>query len=184
MVIKAYGVYESFKSTITQQTKQTEKGQEVETSTIKTQEVLHNEFRLELLEKALEDFDQQSGIMSLVDNAVESNPDDVDLSQMQYNGRSILDFSQEEATEMVSDTGYFGVENTAKRLSEFVISGSGDNLDKLKAGREGILSGFKEAEEIWGGTLPDISYKTLEAALAKIDERIQELGGQVVDTTA
>jgi hypothetical protein len=120
--------------------------------------------------------------VSLLYNSDDSSRTESDLSNLQYNGRSILDFSQEEATEMISDDGYFGIAYTAQRLADFVISGAGDNLDKLRAGREGMLKGFKEAEEIWGGTLPEISYKTIEAALAQIDERIKELGGQVVDT--
>lgn len=183
MTIKAYGVLESLKSTTTQQTKQTGKGQEVQISTMKIQEILFAEFRIEVQGKSEENFGLQNGFMSLVDNLVDSSGAGFDLSSLQYNGRSILDFSQEEAAAMISDDGYFGIANTAQRISEFVINGAGDNLDRLKAGREGMLRGFQEAEEIWGGTLPDISYKTIEAALAQVDERIKELGGQVVDTT-
>ena len=183
MTIKAYGVLQSLKSTTIQQTnKRTEKGQEVQVSTFKTQEVLFAKFRIEIQGKSEENFGLQKGLVSLLSNLDDSSRTGSDLSSLQYNGRSILDFSQEEATEMISEDGYFGIANTAQRLADFVISGAGDNLDKLRAGREGMLKGFKEAEEIWGGTLPDISYKTIEAALAQIDERIKELGGQVVDT--
>ncbi len=54
----------------------------------------------------------------------------------------------------------------------------------MKQGREGILQGLKDAEGMWGGELPEISYKTIEAALSKIDDRIHELGGSVIDTAA
>ena len=45
---------------------------------------------------------------------------------------------------------------------------------------DGVLKGFKEAEEFWGGRLPDISYETIERALSEIDQRIEALGGQIV----
>jgi hypothetical protein len=90
----------------------------------------------------------------------------------------------EEAAEMVGEQGYWGVKKTAARLSEFVIKGAGDDLDRLRAGRAGIIQGFKEAEAIFGGNLPKISHQTLEAALAAIDERIRNLDGSVVDTAA
>jgi hypothetical protein len=182
MTIKAYGILESLKSTTTQQTKHTGKGHKALTGPMKTQEALFAAFRLKILGKSAEDFGLQSGFQGLTGLSGSGNTE-VDLSKYQYNGRSILDFSQEEASAMISEDGDFGVKKTAKRLADFVVNGAGDNLDRLRAGREGMLKGFKDAEELWGGTLPDISYKTLEAALAQIDDQIQKLGGQVVDTT-
>jgi len=58
---------------------------------------------------------------------------------------------------------------------------TGDDLERLKAGREGVLRGFKEAEKSWNGSLPDISHETLAKSLEAIDEKIRELGGSVVD---
>ena len=84
----------------------------------------------------------------------------------------------------VGSDDYWGIGKTSERLADFVIKGGGDNLDRLKQGREGILQGLKDAEGMWGGELPEISYKTIEAALSKIDDRIHELGGSVIDTAA
>lgn len=84
----------------------------------------------------------------------------------------------------VGSDDYWGIDKTSKRLADFVINGSGDNLDRLKQGREGILQGLKDAEKMWGGELPEISYKTIETALAKIDDRIHEFGGSVIDIAA
>ncbi len=81
----------------------------------------------------------------------------------------------------LDDLAYWGVEKTAERLANFVLNGGGDNLDRLRAGREGIIRGFKEAEQIWGGQLPEISYQTLDKALEAIDQRIHELNGSVID---
>lgn len=79
---------------------------------------------------------------------------------------------------------YWGIGQTSDRLADFVINGGGEDLNRLKQGREGILQGLNEAEKMWGGELPEISYKTIEATLAKIDARIHELGGSVIDIAA
>lgn len=76
---------------------------------------------------------------------------------------------------------YWGVEKTSQRIGDFVLQGAGDDLERLKAGREGVLRGFKEAEKSWNGSLPDISHETLAKSLEAIDEKIRELGGSVVD---
>lgn len=104
-------------------------------------------------------------------------------SSLTYNDRPIFELSSEEAAELVSDNGYFGVDQTSQRLADFVIKGAGDDLERLKEGRQGILQGFKQAEDAWGSKLPDISYNTLEKSLEAIDEKIQELGGSVVDVS-
>ena len=105
-------------------------------------------------------------------------------SQLQYNGRPIADLSPEEAASLVAEDGYFGVAQTSGRIAEFVINGAGDDLEKLKQGREGMLKGLEQAEKQWGSQLPDISYQTMEKALEAVDERIRELGGSVMDVTA
>ncbi len=102
-------------------------------------------------------------------------------ASLTFNGTPISDLSPQEAQNLVGEDGHFGVLKTSERISEFVLNGAGDNLDKLKAGREGVLRGFKEAEKQWGGKLPDISYDTLTNSLKAIDEKIKELGGSVVD---
>ena len=82
---------------------------------------------------------------------------------------------------MVGENGYWGVKETSRRISEFVLNGAGEDIDRLKAGREGMLKGFREAEKAWGGTLPDISYATMEKSLQAIDEKIRDMGGSVLD---
>jgi hypothetical protein len=108
----------------------------------------------------------------------------IDFEAIGYTGKPIADMNPEEAASLVSEDGFFGVAQTSERLADFVLMGGGDDLERLKAGREGIITGFNEAEKMWGGKLPDISYETLEKTLAKIDEKITALGGNVLDTTA
>jgi hypothetical protein len=109
--------------------------------------------------------------------------DSIDFNAIGYTGKPIKDMTPDEAKAVVSKDGFFGVDQTSARLSDFVLSGGGDNVDTLKAGREGIIKGFKDAEKMWGGKLPDISYQTLDKALAKIDEKITSLGGSILDTS-
>lgn len=104
----------------------------------------------------------------------------VDLSQLQYNGKPLTDMTPDEAAGLVAEDGYFGVAQTSRRLADFVTNGGGDDVKKLQAGREGIIKGFKDAEQAWGGKLPDISYQTLDKALKLIDTKIQQLGGGAV----
>jgi hypothetical protein len=107
-----------------------------------------------------------------------------DLKDIGYTGKAIKDLNTDEAKALVSEDGFFGVSQTSTRLADFVLAGGGDNLDKLKAGREGIINGFKQAEALWGDKLPDISYKTLDKALETIDKKIESLGGSAIDLQA
>jgi len=84
--------------------------------------------------------------------------------------------STEEAKALVSDDGYFGIDQTAKRVFAFVIKGAKDDPELLKAGREGVIQGLKDAEIEWGGKLPDIAYKTQTKTLSLLDEYMAKLG--------
>jgi hypothetical protein len=107
----------------------------------------------------------------------------INFKEIGYTGKAIADMSPSEAKELVSEEGFFGVTQTSNRLADFVLSGGGDDANRLKAGREGIIRGFNEAEKLWGGKLPDIAYETLDKALAKIDEKIASVSGNILDTT-
>ena len=119
--------------------------------------------------------DQQSDVLSFLNGGTS---DGLTLSDLGYQGKPILQLSQDEATELVSEDGFFGVTQTSDRVAGFVLSFSGDNLDILQKGREGIVKGFEEAEKLFGGQLPEISYKTQERTLALIDEKIKSLKGE------
>lgn len=106
------------------------------------------------------------------------------LQDLGYEGKPILELSSSEASSLLSDGGFFSVENTAGRAIDFVLAGAGDDVEKLKAGREGIVKGFADAEKLWGGKLPDIAYETQQLTLEKIDEKIQSLGGNVLNFAA
>ena len=47
------------------------------------------------------------------------------LSSIGYDGKPIAELTQDEAAELVSDDGFFGIDKTAERIANFVIQGSG-----------------------------------------------------------
>ncbi|AXX94724.1 hypothetical protein [Arcobacter ellisii] len=100
------------------------------------------------------------------------------LKNIGYEGKPITELTQDEAKELISDDGFFGVTQTSDRVSNFVFSFAGDDLELLQKGREGIVQGFEEAKKMFGGELPEISYKTQERTLALIDEKINSLKGE------
>ena len=103
------------------------------------------------------------------------------LNDIGYEGKSISSLSQEEAAELVSEDGFFGVTQTSERIAQFVISGAGGDEELLREGRKGILQGFEDAEKMWGGKLPDISYETINRAVEMIDKALVEAGYSVLD---
>ena len=101
--------------------------------------------------------------------------DGLSLKNIGYEGKPITELSVDEAKELVSEDGFFGVTQTSNRVSDFVFSFAGEDLELLQKGRDGIVQGFEEAKEMFGGELPEISYKTQERTLALIDEKINNI---------
>ncbi|MES2040258.1 MAG: DUF5610 domain-containing protein [Pseudomonadota bacterium] len=63
----------------------------------------------------------------------------------------------------IADGGEFSVQKTAERILSFAKAAIGDDPAKLEKITAAVEKGFKEAAEILGGSLPDISKQTLEA---------------------
>ena len=108
----------------------------------------------------------------------------LDFASIGYNGKSLNELSSDEANDLISENGFFGITNTADRIASFVLNGAGDDIEKLKAGREGVVKGFEDAKKVWGGELPEISQKTIEKTLETLDKKIAELGGNVLNVSA
>lgn len=106
------------------------------------------------------------------------------LSGIGYEGKPIAELSQAEAAELVSEDGFFGVSQTSERISDFVISGAGGDESRLRAGREGMIQGFKEAEQMWGGKLPEISQETMAKAIEMVDKAMYDLGFSIINKEA
>jgi hypothetical protein len=121
--------------------------------------------------KSKDDFTTQISILSkLLDASNEKN--------------SPVEVTSFEANQLVSENGFFGISNTAQRISDFVLKGAGEDVSLLKAGRQGVLQGFQEAQDMWGDKLPDISYQTIDKAIASIDKQLSSLGVGILDSNA
>ncbi len=87
-------------------------------------------------------------------------------------GETNIDFETmtvEEAQELVSEDGYFGVEKTSQRIVDFAINGFGNDPAKLQEMKDAIDQGFLGAQEAFGGALPEISQQTYDAIMEKLD---------------
>lgn len=104
------------------------------------------------------------------------------LKNIGYEGKPITELTPQEAQDLVSEDGFFGITQTSDRVANFVFNFAGDDLELLQKGRDGIVQGFEEAEKLFGGNLPEISYKTQERTLALIDEKINSLTGNNTTT--
>lgn len=110
--------------------------------------------------------------------------ENIDSELIGYEGTPLDELTSDEASSLISEGGFFSVDVTAERVANFVLTGAGDDQEKLKAGRAGVLQGLQEAESLWGGKLPDIAYETMEKTLAIIDEALAQQGVPLLDSEA
>ncbi|EDO8962076.1 hypothetical protein GJ993_03925 [Campylobacter coli] len=146
------------------------------------------QFQQQTMSTVLNTSNAQAGINDLLGgndlNSVKSMLSDIDFASLGYNGKNPLTMNTDELNQLISEEGFFGIDNTANRIADFVIKGAGNDVEKLKKGLEGIKQGFEQAEKIWGGELPQISQNTIEATIKKVSDRIDELGGKTLDLKA
>lgn len=85
----------------------------------------------------------------------------------------ISSLTPEEAQVLVAEDGYFGVEQTSERVFQFAVGLAGNDPSRRDEVLRGIEDGFAEAEQAWGGKLPEISYQTQDAIMNKIDNWLE-----------
>ncbi|MGM0417459.1 MAG: hydrogenase-4 component G [Thermodesulfobacteriota bacterium] len=124
-----------------------------------------SEFSSEAGKKAFDDFNKQAALFYF--NSLEKD----ELSRIKHDNVPLSDFSLEQAVDLLHDDSYFGVDQTSLRISRFVLENSGNNKNMIITGKKGITQGFREAEKIWGGSLPEICYETYDTAMNKIENK-------------
>ncbi len=82
----------------------------------------------------------------------------------------IRTLTPEKAQELIAEDGYFGVEKTSERIVQFAIGMAGGDSSRMDVIRQGIDDGFQQALDAFGGRLPDISYKTYDSVMQKLDD--------------
>lgn len=68
------------------------------------------------------------------------------------------------------DLGKWSAKETSKRILDFAKKISGGNPEKAELLRDAFKKGFEQAEELFGGTLPEVSYKTYDLVMEGFDE--------------
>ncbi|MBT0880345.1 MULTISPECIES: hypothetical protein [unclassified Campylobacter] len=90
------------------------------------------------------------------------------------------------AKNLLLDNAEFGSKNTAKRMAEQIIKNANNDANKLRLGKDGLLSGFNEALKRFnfGDDYMSLANKTLDNAIKMIDEQIAKLGENLLNFKA
>lgn len=142
------------------------------------------EFNAVTIKSSSSNFMAQAGIFGGSREELANILGGIDFATIGYNDKDIMSLDKDEASTLVAEDGFFGIAKTAERIASFVLAGAGDDVQKLQAGRDGILQGFKDATKVWGGKLPEISEKTIDKALEAVDKKLAELGANSINITA
>lgn len=70
----------------------------------------------------------------------------------------------------IAEDGYYGVKQTSQRLFDFASALAGDDVESMKKMQQAVKKGYDIAQATWGGALPEICQKTLEATNKLFDD--------------
>ena len=87
-----------------------------------------------------------------------------------------------QAQEDVSEDGYWGVKQTSNRILDFATALTGGDPSKIEDMRKAFEKGYKQAEDTWGGELPEISKQTYDAVMKGFDKMAED-AAQATQTT-
>ncbi|MDH4099089.1 MAG: hypothetical protein OEV28_00765 [Nitrospirota bacterium] len=90
------------------------------------------------------------------------------------NTADLANLSQADAQALIASDGYWGVEQTSDRIAAFALNAAGNDPEKLQKVKNAVMQGYEMAKVSFGGFLPDISEKTIDAVLAKLNNPSQQ----------
>ena len=100
-----------------------------------------------------------------------------DIWQFLRSGEYTVDpATKAQAQADIAEDGYWGVEQTSDRIIDFANALTGGDPDKIEEMRAAFKNGYEQAQETWGGELPEISQKTYDAVMEKFDKLAEEAG--------
>lgn len=74
-----------------------------------------------------------------------------------------------EAQALIADDGYWGVEQTSERIFQLAVANAGGDSKELDRVKMAVEKGFDMAKEVLGDAIPEISIKTFDAVMEKLD---------------
>lgn len=77
--------------------------------------------------------------------------------------------TKSQAQKDISEDGYWGVEQTSDRILSFAKALAGSDPDKADELIAAVKKGYEKAAKAWGGELPGICGKTLDATISKLE---------------
>ncbi|MDR2166313.1 MAG: hypothetical protein LBE35_00505 [Clostridiales bacterium] len=84
----------------------------------------------------------------------------------------IDDTTRAQAQRDIAEDGYFGVAQTSERILSFARAFAGEDTARIEIMRDAFVAGFRAAENVWGGELPEISQQTFAAVMRGFDEML------------
>lgn len=102
---------------------------------------------------------------------------DASIMTLKLTDELSIEYSAEDvkqAQEDIAPGGYWSADETSNRLVEFAKALSGGDPEKAGMLKDAFEQGFREIEEMFGGTLPDISYETYDLTMDKFDQWANE----------
>ncbi len=144
-----------------------EKSTEVTTTTAKSDTAVVESLKAEAEKRT-------SQLRSLVEKMMLSQGKAFDSDAM-WNFLRSGEYTVDEATANqakadIAEDGYWGVEQTSDRLVSFAKALAGSDPAKAENMINAVKTGYEQATKAWGGELPEICQKTLDATLKKLDE--------------
>lgn len=82
-----------------------------------------------------------------------------------------------QAQKDIAEDGYWGVDQTSERMLSFAKALAGGDPSKANEMIDAVKKGFEEATKTWGGELPEISKRTLDATLSKLEAWRDSING-------
>ena len=76
----------------------------------------------------------------------------------------------EQAKKDIAEDGYWGIEKTSDRMVEMAKALAGDDPTKADELIAAVKKGFDQATSAWGEDLPEISSKTVDATIKKLEQ--------------
>lgn len=132
---------------------------------------------------------RQKSLMDIVNKTIQgqgnaiSNADD--MWKFLASGNFTVDAATKaQAQKDIADDGYWGVGQTSDRIVDFAKALSGGDSAKADEMIEAFQKGFREATKSWGKTLPDISQKTYDAVMDKMNKWKNEKSASTSTDTA